>query len=296
MEWLLTNISYKKWTGEFLWLSLDVVKKEWWMKRIKENIIGRELTFVKQESTKTCTWRFDLWSMQSSPCPRQVKLFWSWKNCESCERRTWFSPFFYNQDTLSDAQKKYNATPHLVYLAYFGWEDIKIWITSERRSLARIMEQWALARTILWTYENADQARRIEAIWSTYAWCKEHLHGSRKVKYIDASVVDLDRAQELFSKKIDLISEWGDLTFPQMSIWKNSTYVKYAARLWEPTHNVSKKDRFSWMVLWILWTCLLVEQWPHLMLHNLKSRIGYDIQILDGSEEMSWFVSQASLF
>lgn len=296
MSLILSHISYKKWTWDFLWLSLDKIGTDWSSFRQKHNIIGKGLTLTKTSEHKTCTWWYDLATMISSPCPKNTKLYWSSKVCESCERRTWFSPFFYNQDKISDAQKKYNATPHLVYLAYFGWDLVKIWITSERRGLARIMEQWALMWTIISHHDTAEEARKIEAVWATYAWCKELVHASRKLWYLVSSEVDFDRGEELFDKKLTLLSQWLDIDFPRWTFWKNETYLKFIHLLTDVTHNISKKDRFSWKILGVIWSIAFVEQWSHYMLYNLKPRIGHEIELSEHVEEMWGLVSQWSLF
>lgn len=287
MHGVLTRIAYKRGSWEFVWMTVDDEHE-----RRLHTIVWQDITITLQWSQKYCTWRYDLSTKNSWPCPTMSPVV-SWSQCHDCSTRTWFCPFFYNHQTISTAQQQYNARPHMVYLAYFGWDLVKIWITAASRWVARLTEQWALARDILAYTDSADDARRIEEVWATTAWCREIVRTSTKISYLRWQIKD-NTTRQLFAKKRSLIGHYASLD--DANVTYNTIYEKHRSLFASPLQDISKEPSISGNVVCVLgWVVLLQNGWQ-LFLHNLKSRVWYEVSIKHWIQQMSWFVTQWSLF
>ena len=133
--------------------------------RTKVAIKGSKF-FIKILENKVCTGPFNLLELKGIPCPKKASLDKTKPNsqCFECFTKTGFNPAFYNVDpkTLSPQQKAYNEQPHIVYLAFFGEEKVKVGIANKKRYLNRWLEQGAILATIIGEFENAYDARKME--------------------------------------------------------------------------------------------------------------------------------------
>ncbi|NEJ84280.1 DUF2797 domain-containing protein, partial [Rhizobium leguminosarum] len=89
----------------------------------------------------------------------------------SCSASIQFNPAFYHvaPSQLSQQQQSYNLQAHVVYLAYFGRDIIKVGIANEKRIRTRWLEQGARAAVVLQRLQDAYAARAVEEyISATY--------------------------------------------------------------------------------------------------------------------------------
>ena len=157
---VFSGLGYAK-EGPYLLMN-DVQKQ----KQMRLPVLGR--TFSMQRTQKRyCIGPFDLKEYTSKACPASAELLAAaqYKDdmCPACREATGFNPAFYNADNISPQQRAYNLTPHFVYMAYFSPIHLKVGISSETRGIERLLEQGARVAGILKRFDNADEARALEA-------------------------------------------------------------------------------------------------------------------------------------
>lgn len=130
----------------------------------KKEYLNQQSVKIKKLPNRYCIGTYNLETLESAPCKGKCSIPADSKinNCKSCYDTTGFNPAFYNATTISPQQKAYNATPHIVYLAYFSPTCIKVGIASQKRAPLRLLEQGALAAFIIKTFPDAYQARALE--------------------------------------------------------------------------------------------------------------------------------------
>ncbi|MEG0989727.1 MAG: DUF2797 domain-containing protein [Gordonibacter sp.] len=132
---------------------------------------------------RLCVGRFDLETGAKTPCPLRVELLSDAKDdlCPACQEATGFNPSFYYADFVSPQQRAYNLTPHVVYLAYFAPGYMKAGITSAARGVRRLLEQGARAGRIVGRFDDAYQARELEAALCAQEGIAETMRASKKL-------------------------------------------------------------------------------------------------------------------
>lgn len=151
-------------------------------------ILGRTFS-LRLLPHRYCTGSFDLISYRSAACELSAELLLNpdqkdMNMCPHCQELTGFDPAFYNASTISPQQRAYNKTPHFVYMAYFSPQHLKVGISSETRGIDRLLEQGARVCAILKRFENADDARSLEADLCARADTFESMRLSAKVKLL----------------------------------------------------------------------------------------------------------------
>lgn len=114
-------------------------------------------------TVRYCIGRFDMTTWTDYPCPHQECIPTKYEQCVSCIKATGFNPAFYNTNDISPQQLSFNAEPHIVYLAYFAPDCIKVGISNAKRGIGRLLEQGARAAIILAECPSANIARSYEA-------------------------------------------------------------------------------------------------------------------------------------
>ena len=91
---------------------------------------------IKILENRLCTGPFNLLELKGFPCPKIALLDKAKNNyqCFECFKETRFNPSFYNVDSssISPQQKKYNKQAHVVYLAFFGEDKVKVGIANKK--------------------------------------------------------------------------------------------------------------------------------------------------------------------
>lgn len=136
-----------------------------------------------------CIGRYDIDSFLAEPCPEKKQTNGKFQRCYKCNSALQFNPSFYNVpiDSLSEKQRRYNMNPHLVYLAYFGGDSVKVGTANSQRSQTRLLEQGARAALVLGEFEDAYKARDLEVSVSSKCEITEQMMKVHKRKLIDGS-------------------------------------------------------------------------------------------------------------
>jgi hypothetical protein len=167
------------------YLILDEMQEECWTRR-SLRVRGAHFS-LRAEGARYCTGRCDLASGRSQPCPDRTALpDGGFEQCSPCRRATGFNPAFYFAQEISPQQEQRNREPHLVYLAHFGGDTLKVGMTHARRGIDRLLEQGARVGALLGRFPDAYRARALEehvarsldAAETVRAARKRHLLGS----------------------------------------------------------------------------------------------------------------------
>lgn len=166
-------------------------------------IEGKTFTIVKH-SERFCVGSYDLMSKKRAMCERRQELPADHKDtsCPACAEKTGFNPSFYNGGGISAQQRAYNDTPHLVYLAYFSPQYLKVGITSEARGELRLLEQGARSAMILKRCANAYEAREWEAKLCSVPGIYESLLPSVKLRLLTTETHNHAEAASLMEKTV----------------------------------------------------------------------------------------------
>jgi len=167
------------------YLIIDEMQEERWTRR-SFPVQGAHFS-LRAQSPRYCTGRCDLASGRSQPCPDRTALpDATFEQCSPCRRATGFNPAFYFATEISPQQEQRNREPHLVYLAHFGGDTLKVGMTHARRGIDRLLEQGARLGALLGRFTDAYRARALEehvaralgAAETVRATRKRHLLGS----------------------------------------------------------------------------------------------------------------------
>lgn len=177
--------------GPYLELN-DMMQHE----QVRFHVRGKTFT-LKRLRERRCVGRFDLMTGEVSVCPLNVELLPNSKDdmCPACQDATGFNPSFYYAASISPQQRAYNATPHYVYVAYFAPGFVKAGISAEARGINRLLEQGARAARIVGRFDNADDARQLEAALCAQEGMFETMRASKKVELLAEASFDFETAR-----------------------------------------------------------------------------------------------------
>lgn len=171
---------------------------------------------LTRHKSRFCTGYYDINTLQKHPCPTISPVDEKNVTCRSCSMKMAFNPYFYNvrQDVLPEKQKLYLNEKHIVYLAYFGGEYVKVGITNNRRRFTRLFEQGARHACIVAECASAYEAREIEHKFISLCGVKEVVRKQTKRKL---ALVDYPEnvSKEIFS---ELINRYNTLSHQQEDV------------------------------------------------------------------------------
>lgn len=162
-------------------------------------VLGQNITLEIDTSERFCCGWHDLKTGADFGCPEKNLIDKKYEKCQACQKRTGFDPAFYNlsQGEISSQQLARNSQPHLVYLAYFSDEIIKVGITFVGRGIARLLEQGARAGLILGEFKSANIARNYEEKIAKMPQFVENVKANAKLK-----ALNLDFEKNKVEKKL----------------------------------------------------------------------------------------------
>lgn len=180
-------------------------------KRIRFSVWDQNFTLTRY-SRRFCIGRYSLDTYEDWPCPFQSKVDTNSRVCPACINFNGFMPAFYRvpPTSLSSQQRRYNERPHVVYLAHFGGDKIKVGIANTQRVRTRLMEQGARVAQIIAHCDSAYQARSIEAKVSEREGISEVVHNRTKRRLLgtvfdsNAAIAQLYELREHLAQELSL--------------------------------------------------------------------------------------------
>ena len=225
-----------------------------------------EFTLSFDTSTKKCIGWYDLAAKQCHRCPGDRQLDDKYEQCPECQQKTGFNPAFYNTTNISQQQAELNQQPHILYLAYFSPEVIKVGISYAERKLARLLEQGARNAAILEVFPSANIARQYEAkIARLPGLCESVQLRKLGVKFDNSEFLDLSPYMLTIEPKSDDLTE---IIEPKIA------------------------GRFAGLIGGML----IMQQNSRFIFLPIKKYIGYDMTISRTVEQLDLAPVQASLF
>lgn len=163
----------------------------------------KTFTLIKYPE-RYCVGSYDLMTQERTPCAKRQELPADHKDssCPRCNEITGFNPSFYNGGGITAQQRAYNDTPHIVYLAYFDPEHLKVGITSSLRGILRLLEQGARSAMILKECSSAYEAREWEAKLCAVSGIYESLRGSEKYRMLTTQTHDPAEAAQIMMRTV----------------------------------------------------------------------------------------------
>lgn len=147
--------------------------------------LGQKIAMRFDTSQRHCTgWR-DITTGERFSCPDSHIVDNKYEQCPACQTRTGFNPAFYNASTVSEQQEARNKEPHILYLARFGDDVVKVGISHAKRERSRLLEQGARDALILDTFPSAHIARQYEAKIASMPGIAETLQLRKKLSLLE---------------------------------------------------------------------------------------------------------------
>lgn len=260
-------------------------------------VFGQSLTIEFDLSQHFCIgWR-DIKTGQRFGCPQQNKTDPKYEQCKDCMNKTGFNPAFYYSTELSTAQADYNAQAHIVYLAHFADNLIKVGITNAQRRWSRLLEQGARQAIILDTFPSANVARSYEADISKLGFT-ENLLLSRKLELIKQPY-DIELAQQQLKQAQTKIETQLNTKFEQAEQLNLDPYyfqADFKTQELGRLINVTDQAKISGQVQGMLGSILLCSNQDRLLALPLKKFTGYFYDYRSDTEAIDTPAQQFSLF
>ena len=258
--------------------------------------LEKELTISVDTSKRFCTgWR-DITKGERFVCPTSTPLDAKYEQCPACQRRTGFNPAFYHASSVSSQQEEWNQQPHILYLAYFSQNVIKVGITLAARGNSRLLEQGARSALILDTFPTAHIARQYEAKIAALPGFAETVLLSKKIEALRAPF-DTKKADEILQASRQAIEKSLATTFPQHPVLHlDSFFFPEGVPLLNEAFDCQSMAKIAGRVQGMFGSLLFCDQQDTSLFLPLKKFVGYHLTLSHASEEMELPARQVSLF
>lgn len=288
-EYILSHVGFSK-TEEPL-LSLQ-----------KENIfidlepVGKTPTLKFDTSKRYCIGWHDITNGGSHVCPDANIVDAKYEQCPACQKRTGFNPAFYNTTTVSSQQETRNLEPHILYLAYFGADIIKVGISHAARGNSRLLEQGARSALILDTFPTAHIARQYEAKIASLQGIAETVLLSKKVAALSKPYNSVDARATLLATKSRAEEEL-KTTFSSVDVLHlDNRFFPTGTPSLDTIYDATSHNLISGKVRGMVGSLLFCEQQDIQLFLPLKKYIGYTVSISDTETALDLPAQQISLF
>jgi Protein of unknown function (DUF2797). len=267
---------------------------------------GDEITSHKIEFHKNITMRFDcgkkfcvgghdLGTHESWVCDDGAEVDRKYEQCKKCMDRTGFNPAFYNADGISDKQAEYNKQAHMLYLAYFDDNNIKVGISNGRRGVTRLLEQGARCAVVLEKFNSANVARQYEAMISRVSGISETLQVVKKIGIINDSTFCFEGAREKLLSEKTRIEKEVKVEFSGNEVMNLDEHYGNTSNLAE-LNDITDKEVISGEMVACVGSLLIVRNEDNLLTLPIKKFIGYGVDISSAIEKIELPPKQFSLF
>lgn len=235
------------------------------------------INFIFDSSTRHCIGWFNPNTGENHTCPAHNTVDAKYEQCKDCMIKTGFNPSFYNVDAISTNQAEYNTHPHILYLAYFSPQDIKVGISHAGRNLSRLLEQGARLAYVLETFPSANVARHYEAKASKLDGLVDNVKLSRKIELLNQSF-NLAEAKTLLDKKKSYLEDSLQIKFDNAQLVETNNFYFAAnfdqSRLRELI-NLEEQSKINGQLVGVLGQIILCDRAGDLLALPLKKLIGY---------------------
>jgi hypothetical protein len=290
-NYLLSNVGFSKEEKPYLSLQKDTTF---------ETLLplNKTITLKIDTSTRFCIGWGDITTGERFVCPDTTQVDTKYEQCPPCQKRTGFNPAFYHASSVSEQQEARNLQPHILYLAYFSPDTIKVGISLAARGHSRLLEQGARSAIILEIFSSAHIARQYEAKIASLPGFAETVLLRKKLSVLDAPYTEARAATLLTDAKSKAEAALG-ISFPK-AITKhfNARFFPSTMPDLTDTFDCSEKHFISGDAIGMLGSLFFCKQQDQdtLLFLPLKKLIGYQLALSYDEVKIDLPARQASLF
>ncbi|MNH50259.1 hypothetical protein D3C73_18700 [compost metagenome] len=258
--------------------------------------IGNILTLTFDTSQRHCIGWHDITNGESHVCPEANVIDAKYEQCPACQKRTGFNPAFYNTTVVSSQQEARNLEPHILYLAYFGGDVLKVGISHAARGNSRLLEQGARSALVLDTFPTAHIARQYESKIAALKGIAETVLIRKKIATLSASYTQAGAETKLFNAlsiiESELKTNFSNTTLLHLDPYFFPSGTPALDNAYESTPHNLISGRASGM----LGSLLFCEQQDTQLFLPLKKYTGYRVALSDEETAIDIPAQQISLF
>lgn len=287
--YLLTTVGFSSNEEPFLLFEKDTVFESF-------SPIGQQFTLTFDMSQRYCTgWR-DITTGERFTCPDRQLLTPKYEQCTACQKRTGFNPAFYHATSVSSQQEARNNEPHILYLAHFGPNVIKVGISHAKRGNARLIEQGARSALILDTLPSAHIARQYEAKIAALPNIAETIQLRKKIEMLKYPYDHAAAQNEL--KGIKKVIETAlEITFTNEQILTfDEIHFPQGVPQLSDIYPMIDQHMISGEGVGLLGSLLMCRQEEKVFYLPLKQHVGYQCTFTNTIAETTTPARQTSLF
>lgn len=258
--------------------------------------VGKTLTLKFDTSKRYCIGWHDITNGGRHVCPDANIIDTKYEQCPACQKRTGFNPAFYNTTNISSQQEVRNLEPHILYLAHFGTNIIKVGISHAARGNSRLLEQGARSALVLDTFPTAHIARQYEAKIASLQGIAETVLLSKKVAALSTPYNSADASATLLATKTRAEEEL-KTTFSGVDILHlDNRFFPTDTPPLDNIYDATSHNLISGKARGMLGSLLFCEQQDTQLFLPLKKYIGYKVSISDTETALDLPAQQISLF
>lgn len=254
-----------------------------------------DFTLSFDTNVKRCIGWYDLATKQCHRCPGDRQIDDKYEQCPECQQKTGFNPAFYNTTDISQQQTELNKQPHILYLAYFSPDVVKVGISYAERKLARLLEQGARNAAILETFPSANIARQYEAKIARLPGLCESVQLRKKAAILANEHYDSALAEQILRQTIKQITEQLGVDFDNNELLDLSPHM-FAIESIDNDLTEITEPMIAGYFVGLVGSMLVMQQNDRFIFLPLKKYIGYDMNISRTVEQIDLAPVQASLF
>lgn len=256
--------------------------------------LGSTITLTFDIATRYCTGWHDLATSEQHRCPDSATVMPPHTSCRACEQRTGFNPAFYHASTVSPQQEQRNQEPHLLYLAYFAPDVVKVRISYHKRGIRRLLEQGARAAVQLETFPSALIARQYEARIASLTGIRETVQAAYKQRLLKQPF-DPAAAEAMLTATKERIEHELGVTFPEARYHNLETYYTTAPIAYADITD-APEGCISGDILAMYGPLVVFQNGDRLLVSNVKSYVGCRVERKPGAIALDTPPQQVSLF
>lgn len=287
--YILTNVGFSKNEKPLLLFQKD-------SEFAKLEPMSKTLTLKFDTSQRYCIGWHDITNGESHTCPEANLIDAKYEQCPACQKRTGFNPAFYHTTSVSSQQEARNLEPHILYLAYFGNNIIKVGISHAARGNSRLLEQGARSALILDTFPTAHIARQYEAKIAALEDIVETVLIRKKIEALSSPYVQIGAEAKLKDTlgrvEAEIKTSFSDATILHL----DTKFFPSGTPALDNTYESTPHDLISGKVSGMLGSLLFCEQQDTQLFLPLKKYIGYRVELSDTETYIDLPAQQISLF
>lgn len=263
---------------------------------VRFNPLNRTLTLTFNTRQRYCHGWHSLTTGANAPCPDNQPTEDKYDQCPACQKRTGFNPAFYHAKSVSPQQEIRNQEPHLLYLAYFADDIVKVGISHAQRGKARLLEQGARSALVLETFPTAHIARQYEAQIAALPGIYEMVQLPKKISAL-TTPHDQSAAHRYLVKTRQIIEEALGVSFDDSQLEHlDSFYFPHTQPRFVDAYNCAPDHIISGTVTGMLGSLLFCAHQDTPVFLSLKKYIGYPLTLSHSETSLDLPARQISLF